>query len=494
MGNSAGLELRLKRADLGSDSWQLQPELVGDGFAFRARWEELCVAAPSSLVRIWRGDQVLAEARLPEGAGPSFAKMRLPLKPGPGVLEVDVREASAGAAPGVRKTEEGSFHFQMPTARRQAIQLELQNAELQKLLKTGQARPLRCQQILERAYAENAELLQRKQAMCRRLARTQRLVVPEAQSLRRQLELAQARQQELRRDAEERIAALQAQIQDEQQGMTEAEASALLAVALGRREELQRKLKESNTVQAVPRSASAASPSTEALPGDAFALQQVAKQQQQLEMEHLRQEFAQLSQSSNFKSWERHEELTKEVASLCEKLEELRRGYQDDQVCGESEVQELRRARDALKDRLDDGQATLRQLSQRAAALRAVAPKEESSWQSQQRKRAEEELAELKRMEEVRLQQIKDLELDQERLVEQTTLATVSPEPGKLEELEKQIVALQASVSRRRLATENAAEEAANLRAQIGRLQQRHLQLATGNKSPTIGVVVWWAF
>ena len=23
----------------GSDSWQLQPELVGDGFAFRARWE-----------------------------------------------------------------------------------------------------------------------------------------------------------------------------------------------------------------------------------------------------------------------------------------------------------------------------------------------------------------------------------------------------------------------------------------------------------------------
>ena len=28
--------------------------------------QELCVAAPSSLVRIWRGDQVLAEARLPE--------------------------------------------------------------------------------------------------------------------------------------------------------------------------------------------------------------------------------------------------------------------------------------------------------------------------------------------------------------------------------------------------------------------------------------------
>ena len=28
-----------------------------------------------------------------EVAGPSFAKMRLPLKPGPGVLEVDVREA-----------------------------------------------------------------------------------------------------------------------------------------------------------------------------------------------------------------------------------------------------------------------------------------------------------------------------------------------------------------------------------------------------------------
>ncbi|CAK9031401.1 Spindle assembly abnormal protein 6 homolog [Durusdinium trenchii] len=230
----------------------------------RPRWEETFrMEVEMGLeVRVMQGEQELARGVL-EAIPPVpqlvFRVVPLPLAPSSfGTLEVKLREAPS------EQGEEGRFQFQMPLARRQVISLELQNAELLKRLKGRASRdgrrteltereraPMRHQQLLAEAYAQTAELLQKKQHLRRRLAAMKLLCHSELPRLRGQLQQALARQQQLKADAEAKIASLQERLRHAQEkGLSEVEVQGLVALALGRREELQRKLREEAEAQA----------------------------------------------------------------------------------------------------------------------------------------------------------------------------------------------------------------------------------------------------
>ncbi|CAK9039010.1 unnamed protein product [Durusdinium trenchii] len=195
-----------------------------------------------------------------------------------------------------------------------------------------------------------------------------------------------------------------------------------------------------------------------------------------------------------------HDAAVASVAQLFQRLEELSRSMQDDQVCSESELLELRQERNALKDRLEDAVSSLRQLSARAALLQPAAadagpagPAEptagagaaEPSELQRRVWQAEGELQELKRMENLRLQRIQTLELHQESLVEQTTWATatssVSGEDARrtLQSLEQSVAELQASVVAKKDLLEETRERSQKGQRYIQALQQQQLQLVS---------------
>ncbi|CAK9038955.1 unnamed protein product [Durusdinium trenchii] len=465
----------------------------------RPRWEETFrMEVEMGLeVRVMQGEQELARGVL-EAIPPVpqlvFRVVPLPLAPSSfGTLEVKLREAPS------EQGEEGRFQFQMPLARRQVISLELQNAELLKRLKGRASRdgrrteltereraPMRHQQLLAEAYAQTAELLQKKQHLRRRLAAMKLLCHSELPRLRGQLQQALARQQQLKADAEAKIASLQERLRHAQEkGLSEVEVQGLVALALGRREELQRKLREEAEAQASQESPEVAH------------LQELSLQQQE-ELDRRREQLARIAQGTQYQAWKRHDAAVASVAQLFQRLEELSRSMQDDQVCSESELLELRQERNALKDRLEDAVSSLRQLSARAALLQPAAadagpagPAEptagagaaEPSELQRRVWQAEGELQELKRMENLRLQRIQTLELHQESLVEQTTWATatssVSGEDARrtLQSLEQSVAELQASVVAKKDLLEETRERSQKGQRYIQALQQQQLQL-----------------
>eukprot|EP00434_Breviolum_minutum_P042528 symbB.v1.2.037857.t1/scaffold5711.1/size24326/2 len=186
-----------------------------------------------------------------------------------------------------------------------------------------------------------------------------------------------------------------------------------------------------------------------------------------------------------------HEDAVTMVQQLFQSLEELSQSMQDDQVCHESESLELRQERNAIKDRLEEASLALRQLSAAAELLqletseafpRGGGPASEAPEYQRRCQRAEGELQELKRMECLRLQQIKDLELDQESLVEQTTLATALPGEDanhKMANLERNYDELQASVQSKRHQLDETRQICQQLREYVRRLHEQQLQLVS---------------
>ena len=315
--------------------------------------------------------------------------------------------------------------------------------------------------------------------------------------LQQELHMAMDRQRALREANEARIAAIEIQLQQvvEQQtllALPEAEAQALLAIATGRREELRRMCRESEDINTILSAPQAPMRGLEMSPEIDSAQKQRASYQ--AELETLRQGLAGVSQSSNYQGWQQHEEMTQQVHFLTEELEQVSRGHQDDLVCNESEIVELRRERAKAKDRLADLISELRQLEARAEMLRtetlqAAVPKHESTWHRESCRQIEAELHQLRHMEEVRQQRIRALEQDQEKLVEQTTLATTGAvvsaggedaqqgAKAKAEELEQTLGQLWATIEKKKDDAAHMRQQTQHVRKRIETLQQTYSEL-----------------
>mmetsp|Transcript_40165 Transcript_40165/g.92916 ORF Transcript_40165/g.92916 Transcript_40165/m.92916 type:complete len:553 (+) Transcript_40165:32-1690(+) len=437
---------------------------------------------------------------------------------GPTEMWVDVREVD------LHDHQSSSFQFHLPSARRQAIALELQNAQMQHMQRMQRQmqgvqevgepeacatslQPLKHRLLLERAYAQNAELSQQKKRVWKKLEHAKRVSCvaqlsvtspneePEKwPGLQEELEKALSRQRNLRETCEKRIATTEAQLrQVADQGtnlsLSDTEAQALLAIATGRREELRRMCQECKDInKALGAPSIKFGKGLEVLSPEMEALQRQSVKQQ-ADMARLQSELEEISQGDNYQGWQLHEEMSKEVRKLAEELEEISRAHQDDQVCIESEVIELKREISKSKDRLGDVLSELKQLEARAEMLRVEAPgsvsEHESRWLRECCRRAETELRELRQMEEVRQHLIGTLEQDQEKLIERISLATAKAIPGqdareaegKVLALEQRCHELQESIKLRQTETLQMRQQAQQIMGQIEILQQTYSQL-----------------
>merc|ERR1712113_1106303 len=111
---------------------------------------------------------------------------------------------------------------------------------------------------------------------------------------------------------------------------------------------------------------------------------------------------------------------------------ELQRFREDERVRRESEVRELKNERDKIKDRLDDATMEMHHLRANAEALKnllgealheIVGPTREASEFN--RLQQMQELEHLQKCQEDRKKTIQELELEQEALVEKTSLMTL---------------------------------------------------------------------
>eukprot|EP00440_Ansanella_granifera_P047466 gb/GFBE01051413.1/.p1 GENE.gb/GFBE01051413.1/~~gb/GFBE01051413.1/.p1 ORF type:complete len:472 (+),score=115.11 gb/GFBE01051413.1/:1-1416(+) len=325
---------------------------------------------------------------------------------------VEVRElAPEVVAPTKSKLAEAPavFDFQVVSARRQVIALELQNTAMAKLLvdKKGatstafEMPSLTHRRQLEEVRGRSEQLRREKLAMWQRLERMQEVLSssteprtqprPLASSsgrspdrdwmktlkvMEQELELCQSRQRSIRESYEARIASLQVQIRQARDPSSsplvlEEDAQALLAIATGRREELRGQLEE--LVDASAGTLGAHGPSQGKVPQSAdlarlpsknpeVAHLQKLSMQYQDELEKLRQDLTVIADRGNVRGWRHHQEITSSVQQLKDELEELRKVREDERVRSESEISELKRERNAAKDRVEDMLAELRQL------------------------------------------------------------------------------------------------------------------------------------
>eukprot|EP00439_Symbiodinium_sp_Y106_P076416 s3379_g15.t1 len=477
MGNAAAtvLEIRLSIPDLSaSQTSQLAVEVHAGSDTLRPEWgESFCLAIPES-------DVYMSIFSILEGCKSELGQIRLPasishLVPGspPRVMRfavgtaklvVEMRALDSMDLQARAETRQSKFHFQLPSARRQAIALELQNAELQKLARNGShttcAAPMKHRLLLERTEAANSQLRERKQRLLQKLERVQSIasdqLAPSLQGadqlledseqiqigLQTELHTALARQRALRETSEARIETITLQLEQAMEmkmgsAMPEAEAQALIAIATGRCEELRRLCRESQEINAtlVATASPAAPPALSGLETLSPEIDGLLGklEGQQTELQRLHRELDMISASENYKGWQQHKELSFLIQALSEELEQLQQTCRDDEVCFESEILELKRERNKAKNRLEDLVSDLKRLEARAEMLRTETPQvaaEESTLQRESCKKAEAKLRELEHIEELRQQQIRALERDQEKLVEQTTLATAKAVSG----------------------------------------------------------------
>lgn len=179
------------------------------------------------------------------------------------------------------------------------------------------------------------------------------------------------------------------------------------------------------------------------------------------------------------------------IQTLSEELEQLQQTCRDDEVCFESEILELKRERSKAKNRLEDLLSDLKRLEARAEMLRTETPQvaaEDSVLQRESCKKAEAKLRELRHIEEVRQNQIRALEREQEKLVEQTTLATAKVVSAGGEAAQREatsrIVEFEQTLSRLVATFEEKQDAAAKMRLQtdqvlkkIATLQQAFAEL-----------------
>mmetsp|Transcript_24569 Transcript_24569/g.70092 ORF Transcript_24569/g.70092 Transcript_24569/m.70092 type:complete len:646 (+) Transcript_24569:69-2006(+) len=165
------------------------------------------------------------------------------------------------------------------------------------------------------------------------------------------------------------------------------------------------------------------------------ALQELVAQSRQYktELSQLQQELAQ--QHEIERSAESQQQLRQEVRQLYEEVDEHHQIREDERVRSESEVRELRKERDAARDRVDDALGELRRLRAKAEALRDIgamppgsalslagyAPPPSAADLGEQRRKNADLAVELERLQQSEAEKnarIAELEREQEMLVE----------------------------------------------------------------------------
>lgn len=448
-------------------------------------------------------------------------------------VAVSVRELSAPtewAGPDVEWT--------LPFPKKEILMLELENAALQTRLceilphavrptpeelstLPDHMRQLQSVQVEnEQLRQEKADLLQKLEntrAVMSGVPGTERTLAEQDRSktyrvLQRELGHCREREQKIRASYEERLGRLQGQLQhahDEVGAHLESErAAGLLSQEVAAMEEhlnqaaaRQRALQQQlQTAQEATDLAASRDPDAPSPDPDVRRLQ-AESEDQKAELAALRREAAALSQqdseggepghAGDGHGAAREQELRGKVKQLSDELEELQRAREDERVRSESEVREMRSDRDSIKDRLDDAAAELQRLGAEAEALQdlqaqarlreeeafaaAPAPANDDDIEEQER-----ELERLRGCAEDRRCTIREIEREQEALVEKTasvaTPQAAAPDTAmelqdakeKAVELQQQFVRARCSceVQRAELARLMESTEAAKARAQ----------------------------
>jgi len=283
--------------------------------------------------------------------------------------------------------------------------------------------------------------------------------------------------------------------------------------AIARRDELQRQLDEQRQAQEVLVSASGGSPtSTVAILLDNPEAKCLVDQSKQYkaELASLQQELA-LEHEREWGS-ERQQQLRQQVQQLYDQLDELHQIREDERVRSESEIRELRKERDACRDRLDDATAELRRLRAKAEAFRDLGvgavpgstislggvslPPSAADLARLQALAAgqEQELERLRGKEEARKVTVAELEREQETLVDK--IGFISSQAmlvdggtdgasggyskvleAKAVDLERQLSSMEASCAEQRLELDRLRRAAAESLAQTDQLQQSYDEL-----------------
>jgi len=444
-------------------------------------------------------------------------------------VAVSVRELSAPtewAGPDVEWT--------LPFPKKEILMLELENAALQTRLCEILPHAVRPtpeelstlpdhMRQLQSVQVENEQLRQEKADLLQKLENTravmsgapgtERSLAEQDRSktyrvLLRELEHCREREQKIRASYEERLGRLQGQLQhahdevgahlesEREAGLLNQEVAAMeerLSQAAARQGALQQQLQ---TAQEATDLAASRDPGAPPPDPDARRLQ-AESEDQKAEIAALRREAAALSQqdcegdAGDGHGAAREQELRGKVKQLSDELEELQRAREDERVRSESEVREMRSDRDSIKDRLDDAAAELQRFGAEAEALQdlqaqvrlreeeasgaAPAPANDDDSEEQER-----ELEHLRGCAEERRCTIRELEREQEALVQKTaSLATpqaaapdaaleVQDAKEKAAELQQQFVRARCSceVQRAELARLLESTEAAKARAQ----------------------------
>lgn len=235
----------------------------------------------------------------------------------------------------------------------------------------------------------------------------------------------------------------------------------------------------------------------------------------EVELENLRQELR--TQYEREQGSEQQQSLRRTVGELYEELDEIQRVREDERVRSESEVRELRSERDTVRDRVSDAQAELQRLLTQTDALRAlraetggdgaVSTEELDSLRAENEQRAN-ELERLKGCEDAFHRTIRDLEAEQEALVEKISLKAAQAVPfaegsgpeqyakalemkalelsGQLQQVETSCREREAEVAHLRQSAWEAQATAEELRRQCDELRQQADERST--QSPGVPV------
>lgn len=359
-----------------------------------------------------------------------------------------------------------SASFQMLSAKRQVVTLELQNNAMLKELKLKAGTSFHSPKMshrmqLQELRDDNARLSGEKQLMWHKLEWKQGIVSQSASGaelgktkhnskdkdaaltdwgktlevMEQELRNCWDRRRLLQTSYQERISMLQNQIRQareppSQQALTEAQAQASITIATGRREELKRKLTEAEQVVEGEESAE------NSREGADIAEMHMLSEFHRAKLEELRKDLTGVD-TVNFADRQQHKELTASKQRLADELEELRQVREDERVRRESEICELRRERDLPKARLEGALSDYGQLQLMAEALQDFHQQPQNvvlqidlDSLTEANTRTEKELEELGRIESVLRNQIQELERGQEALVEQTDWATAQVVPA----------------------------------------------------------------
>jgi len=204
--------------------------------------------------------------------------------------------------------------------------------------------------------------------------------------------------------------------------------------------------------------------------------ERLAKQGQQhkVELSLLQQELAHLHVREG--GADGQQQLREAVQQLYEELDEQHQIREDERVCSESEVRELRKERDSARDRLQNAQAELRRLKAEAEA--AGGPGGPRAGRRGEKHGQQAEVDRLRQVEEAKRAKVLELEREQESLAANIGL------------ISSQLMLADAGAGTSAIGAEALVAKAAELERQIARVRescQQHRQevgrvrTATGN-------------